>query len=199
MIFGPGSEPTRATSFFSATCTLDRFTTPATLAAFFVPTFPDFVGVFDRFGAAAFWTSGVAVLFGFDFEVSAVVADDFLVVTVPVGALVVVVGVTGSGLATTASTTAETFTRLVSLATELVVGGSAAMLSAVTGVFTVTCSIATASTSTECRTGLDDVAIRDCVEAATRTGKVGWTVVAGWVVVGCVAGGCVAGGWVVAG
>jgi hypothetical protein len=112
------------------------------------------------------------VAFGFDLDVSEDVTEDFLVVTVPVGAIVCVVDVTGSGLATTSSTTAETFTR-VSLAGKLVVGGSAAMLSAVTGVFNVTCSIAAASTTTECRTEVDDVATRDCVEAATRTATVG--------------------------
>jgi hypothetical protein len=94
--------------------------------------------------------------------------------------------VTDSGFATTSSTTAETFTRLTSLTTALVLGGSGAMLSAVTGALTVTCSTASASTTTEWRTTLDEVAVRDWVDAATRGGLVGVTVVGETVVGGCV-------------
>jgi hypothetical protein len=129
-------------------------------------------------GAADFWVPVAAEDLVCDFTVSALAAFFVLEVT---DAVVVVVG---SGLATTSSTTPETLTRLMSLITALVLGGRGAMLKAVTGALTVTCSTASASTPTERRTTLDEVAERDCVDTATRAGRVGTTAVGGCVAVG---------------
>lgn len=99
--------------------------------------------------------------------------------------------VAGSGFAMTTSTTAETFIRLTSVATALVLGGKGAMLRAVTGILTTTWSTTPASTSTDRRTKLDDAAARDWADAAMRGAEVEATVVEGWVVTDCVVADCV--------
>jgi hypothetical protein len=157
------------------------------LANVFVTVFGDGLADFlaDVFAGAADFCVPLAEALAFDFVVSVTVSGAFFVVAVIDEALVVV---GGSGLATTLSTTVETLTRLTSLITALVLGGKGAMLKAVTGVLTVTCSITSASTPTDRRTTVDDVAVRDWVETATRSGGV---VEAGSVVggtVGCVTG-----------
>ena len=142
----------------------------------------------------SFFKGAAAVLFGadvdffvalaadglvFDFDVSVTVSEALFEVAVAEDRIVVV---TVSGLATTSCTTADTFTRLASFAPALATEGRGAMLNAVTGVLTVTCSIASASSATERRTTLDEVAVRDSVDTGTRAGKVGATVVVGSVV-----------------
>jgi hypothetical protein len=167
-------------------------TTSAALATVFPTDFlvfdEDFDTPFDDDlveGAADFCVPLAVDVFDFAFDVSATVSADFFDVGVTGGATVVV---TGSALATTSSTTAETFIRLTSFTTALVLGGSGAMLKAVTGVLTVTCSSTSASTTTDRRTTLDDVAVRDCVDTAMRGAGVGATVVGGCVAIGSVEG-----------
>jgi hypothetical protein len=138
------------------------------------------------FAGAADFCVPLAEVLAFDFDVSVTVSEAFFEVAV-VGEALVVVG--GSGLATTLSTTVETLTRLTSLITALVLGGKGAMLRAVTGVFTVTCSITSASTPTDRRTTVDDVAVRDWVETAIRSDGA----VAAGSVLGGTEGGCVTG------
>jgi hypothetical protein len=123
-------------------------------------------------GAASFCVPVLADVLAFAFDVE---------VTVDA---VVVVG--GSGFATTSSTTAETCTRLASLTIAIVLGGSGAILSAVTGVFTVTCSIVSASTPTARRTVVEEVAVFVWLETTIRSGTVG--TVGAMVLAGCVAG-----------
>jgi hypothetical protein len=140
----------------------------------------------DVFAGAADFCVPLPEVLAFDFDVSVTVSEAFFEVAV-IDEAFVVVG--GSGLATTLSTTVETLTRLTSLITALVLGGKGAMLRAVTGVFTVTCSITSASTPTDRRTTVDDVAVRDWVETAIRSG----VVVAAGSVLGGTVGGCVTG------
>jgi hypothetical protein len=167
-------------------------TTSAALATVFATDFFVFDEGFDApfdedlvEGAADFWVPLADDVFAFAFDVSATVSAGFFDVGVTGDATVVV---TGSALATTSSTTAETFIRLTSFTTALVLGGSGAMLKAVTGVLTVTCSSTSASTTTDRRTTLDDVAVRDCVDTAMRGAGVGATVVGGCAAIGSVEG-----------
>ncbi len=121
----------------------------------------------DVFAGAAAFCVPLAEVLAFDFDVSVTVSGAFFEVVI--GEFV---AVSGSGLATTLSTTVETLTRLMSLRTALVLGGKGAILRAVTGVFTVTCWITSASTPTDRRTTVDDVAVRDWLKTAIRSGVV---------------------------
>jgi hypothetical protein len=133
----------------------------------FAPVFGDRLA--DVFAGAADFCVPLPEVLAFDFDVSVTVSEAIFEVAV-IDEAFVVVG--GSGLATTLSTTVETLTRLTSLITALVLGGKGAILRAVTGVLTVTCSITSASTPTDRRTTVDDVAVRDWVETAIRSGVV---------------------------
>ena len=152
---GPPPGAIATVTFLDEAADCARFTAPEMLATLLLPVFVvlgDFVG---PIGAADFCTAPAGVVMDFDFDVSAAVWV-FFVVVVLAGVRFVVVG---SGLATTSSTTAETFTRLASITIGAVAGGSGAMLSAVTGVLTVTCSMVLASTPITRHGVVEEVAV----------------------------------------